>query len=84
MRMRKKKWVSPFLESETEYLLKDFKDIKTDKPIYIEIGMGMGDFITQSAYENKDIFYIGLVMLVLGFVGLSIEAVYIMLKKKNK
>ena len=60
MRMRKKKWVSPFLESETEYLLKDFKDIKTDKPIYIEIGMGMGDFITESALKNKDIFYIGL------------------------
>lgn len=60
MRMRKKKWVCPFLENEKEYLINKLSDIETDLPIYIEIGMGMGDFICQSAYENKDIFYVGL------------------------
>lgn len=60
MRMRKKKWVSPFLENETNYLINDLKDLKTDLPIYIEIGMGMGDFIIQSAINNPNIFYIGL------------------------
>lgn len=60
MRMRKKKWVSPFLENETNYTIESLKDFHTDKPIYIEIGMGMGDFICESAKLNNDIFYIGL------------------------
>lgn len=60
MRMRKKKWVEPFLENEKEYLIKDLHNLDTNKPVYIEIGMGMGDFITESAFLNQDIFYIGL------------------------
>lgn len=60
MRMRKKKWVSPFLDNETEYTINDLKNFITDKPLYIEIGMGMGDFICESAKMNPDIFYIGL------------------------
>ena len=62
MRMRKKKWVQPFLENEKEYLLDDLKRLETSDPVYIEIGMGMGDFICQSAKENPDIFYVGLEM----------------------
>ena len=58
--MRKKKWVSPFLEEEKQYLIEKADDLKIDKPIYVEIGMGMGDFITESAKNNHDIFYIGL------------------------
>lgn len=58
--MRKKKWVSPFLEEEKQYLIEKANDLKIDKPIYVEIGMGMGDFITESAKNNHDIFYIGL------------------------
>lgn len=58
--MRKKKWVSPFLDNETEYTINDLKNFITDKPLYIEIGMGMGDFICESAKMNPDIFYIGL------------------------
>lgn len=58
--MRKKKWVEPFLENENEYLITDPKLIHTDLKIYLEIGMGMGDFITQSAKNNPDIFYLGL------------------------
>ena len=60
MRMRKKKWVPEFLAQEEEYLLKDMKNQKCDLPLYVEIGMGMGDFITQSAKMNPSIFYIGL------------------------
>ena len=43
-------------------------------------------FYTCIAYFKREmnIFYIGLAMLALGFVGLSIEAVYIMLKNKKK
>lgn len=58
--MRKKKWVDPFLENENKYLITDGTSVITDKPIYLEIGMGMGDFIVQSATKNPDIFYIGL------------------------
>ena len=58
--MRKKKWVPEFLAQEEEYLLKDMKNQKCDLPLYVEIGMGMGDFITQSAKMNPSIFYIGL------------------------
>ena len=58
--MRKKKWVSPFLENEKEYLISDLHDLHTDLPVYLEIGMGMGDFITESAVLHPEIFYIGL------------------------
>lgn len=58
MRMRKKKWVKPFLEEENEYLIDKFEGL--DKVTYLEIGMGMGDFIVESAFNNPDIFYIGL------------------------
>ncbi len=60
MRMRKKKWVPSFLEQEKEYLIDDLKGYKEERPVYIEIGMGMGDFITQSAAMHTDIFYVGL------------------------
>ena len=60
MRMRKKKWVKPFLEEENNYLIKDYTTIKNHEKIYLEIGMGMGDFICASAFNNPDIFYIGL------------------------
>lgn len=59
MRMRKKKWVKPFLDEDKEYLLNDFKSFRVTKPVYLEIGMGMGDFICDSAQRNNDIFYIG-------------------------
>lgn len=60
MRMRKKKWVRPFLDNEKEYLTEniDLDNIYND--IYLEIGMGMGDFIVESSKNNPDIFYIGL------------------------
>ena len=58
--MRKKKWVPSFLEQEKEYLVSDMKGYDKEKPLYIEIGMGMGDFITQSAKQHPEIFYVGL------------------------
>ena len=58
--MRKKKWVTPFLENEKNYLVEDLLHIESEKPVYIEIGMGMGDFITHSAALHPDVLYIGL------------------------
>ena len=58
--MRKKKWVPAYLEQEEVYLIKDLKSFHSDKPVYVEIGMGMGDFITESAALHPEIFYVGL------------------------
>lgn len=60
MRLRKRKWVDPFLLNEKDILIDSFKEIYTDKPLYLEIGMGMGDWIVQSCILNPDILYLGL------------------------
>ncbi len=62
MRMRRKKWVMPYLENENIILLKDkkqFQFFNDFKIKYLEIGCGLGDFITESAKQNPDILYIG-------------------------
>jgi len=60
MRMRKKKWVLPFLENEKKYLISDLRSLPEGRPVYLEIGMGMGDFITQSAALHPENFYVGI------------------------
>ena len=60
MRMRKRKWVGPYLEKRKDYLNQDINLNEINKDIYLEIGSGMGDFIINSAINNPDIFYIGL------------------------
>lgn len=63
MRMRKRKWVAPFMESENHYLLKDKKDtskfIGLDN-LYLEVGSGLGAFITSLAEANPDKIYIAM------------------------
>lgn len=61
MRMRKKKWVDPYLLNEDKYLIKDKVDselLKKFKKVYLEIGSGLGDFILANAKDNPDNFYI--------------------------
>lgn len=65
MRIRKKKWVRPFLDNENRYLLKE--SLKGEylkkypfKRLVLEIGMGMGDFLTTTAGLDTDTLYIGL------------------------
>lgn len=55
--MRKRKWIDPFLNEEKTYSLESALDYKD---IYLEIGMGMGDFIIESCLKNPDRLYIGL------------------------
>ncbi len=59
MRMRKKKWVDAFLESEDHYLIRNREELQFKKTNILEIGMGMGDFITQSAKANPDTQFFG-------------------------
>lgn len=65
MRIRKKKWVRPFLDNENRYLLKE--SLKGEylkkypfKRLVLEIGMGMGDFLTTTAGLDTNTLYIGL------------------------
>lgn len=66
MRMRRRKWVTPFLSEKHDILYKDNFPIgqwiqKSEyKAIYLEIGMGMGDFLLETAPHFKDILFIGL------------------------
>ena len=68
MRLRKKKWAKPLLESQTGYVITDFSAVKgnwrevfgNDNPIYLEIGMGKGDFIVGLATRNPSINYVGI------------------------
>lgn len=63
--MRKRKWVAAYLAKEDRYLVREenyrerWLETFKKKELYLEIGMGMGDFITQSAALNPDILYVG-------------------------
>ena len=65
MRMRKRKWVDAYIENESKYIVRDQADKgnwlknKNKEKLYLEIGMGMGDFITESARRNPNIMYVG-------------------------
>lgn len=65
MRLRKKAWAKPLLEENTFYV-KDASQkgkwehcFENTNPIYLEIGMGKGDFITQMASKNLSVNFIG-------------------------
>ncbi len=60
MRMRKKKWVPQFLEQEGTYLVRSIEEIPFEQTVYLEVGMGMGDFLVESALRHPEIFYLGL------------------------
>ena len=67
MRMRNKPWAIDYLESNNHIVdinntyskrIKDF--FSADLPIHIEVGTGMGTFITTLAQNNPDINYVGI------------------------
>ena len=57
MRLRKRKWVDPLINSDKDFIIKNTFDYDN---FILEIGMGMGDFIIESATLNPDLMYIGL------------------------
>lgn len=67
MRLRNVK-NADILIKKSEYLVKDYEKNKgkwksvfsNNNPIYVEIGMGKGDFIISEALRNKNINYIGI------------------------
>lgn len=57
MRLRKRKWVDPLINSDKKYIISN--SFSYDNFV-LEIGMGMGDFIINSAINNPKTQYIGL------------------------
>ena len=57
MRLRKRKWVDPLINSDTKYII---NNTLLYDDFVLEIGMGMGDFIIESAINNPKVQYIGL------------------------
>ncbi|MCU7558315.1 tRNA (guanosine(46)-N7)-methyltransferase TrmB [Macrococcus capreoli] len=67
MRMRNKPWAEDYLLAHKDIVSIDLsqKDnitswFETEQPIHIEVGSGMGRFITEMAKANPDINYIGI------------------------
>ena len=57
MRLRKRKWVDPLINSDKDFIINNSFDYDN---FILEIGMGMGDFIIESALLNPNVMYIGL------------------------
>lgn len=67
MRLRKKAWARPELESSKFFLTdpetrkgKWHDEFKNDNPIYLELGCGKGNFVSVKGAENKDINYVAI------------------------
>ncbi|MBV4446661.1 MAG: tRNA (guanosine(46)-N7)-methyltransferase TrmB [Clostridium tyrobutyricum] len=67
MRLRKKWWARPEMESSRltvvkpqEYKGKWREEFKNSQDIYLELGCGRGRFLCDNASNNKDINYIGI------------------------
>lgn len=67
MRLRKVKNAQNIID-ESQYIIKkpeiykgNYKNVfENDNPIYIEVGMGKGDFIIENALKNSEINFIGI------------------------
>ena len=91
MRIRFKPWARPELEASNFYRdnpeelknkwINEFKNF--NNPIYLELGCGKGQFISQLAVQNPDINYIAidLVDAMLGLAKRNVEQVY---QEQNK
>lgn len=67
MRMRNKPWAMDLLSSsedivdvESKYAGKIDEFFGTEQPIHIEVGTGMGTFITELARRNPEVNYVGI------------------------
>lgn len=68
MRLRNNPKANEILENHKEFVVLNTKDYKgkwhqlfaNDHPIFIEIGMGKGDFIIENAKRYPDINFIGI------------------------
>lgn len=68
MRLRNKPWANDFIKEHPQYVLQNASELKgkwhtifdNDNPIHIEIGMGKGQFVVESARKNPEINFVGI------------------------
>ncbi|PKK92958.1 MAG: tRNA (guanosine(46)-N7)-methyltransferase TrmB, partial [Tenericutes bacterium HGW-Tenericutes-6] len=77
MRQKKIKYATrELMEAYDVITLPKMLDLNDDRPVFIEIGSGKGQFITSLARDNKAHLYIALEM--------NINVCYRILEKKNE
>lgn len=62
MRVRKRKWVTPFLQEETHHLIRNYEqlqDIIAGKSAIIEVGCGHGEFLCVMGQKYPEQVFIG-------------------------
>lgn len=62
MRVRKRKWVAPFLEQEDQFYIRSnahLQEVIAGRLAFIEIGSGHGEFLCQMGLQNPENVYIG-------------------------
>lgn len=80
MRLRKKQWARPEIEASSfvitnpaEYKGKWAREFNNPNPIYLELGCGMGKFISENAFNNPE----------MNFIGIDLKDEVIMRAKRN-
>ena len=59
MRTKYKPWAKPYIEEHTEVMFSQEQLLSFDKPYYLEIGSGKGQFLVDMAKKFNDKFFIG-------------------------
>lgn len=59
MRGRNKPWADEFIRQHQEYIFNKEIDFNNQKPLFLEIGMGKGDFIISSCKCYKNVNHLG-------------------------
>ena len=60
MRTKYKPWALPYIQEHTEVMLNEEQLLSFDKPYYLEIGAGKGQFLVDMAKKFPDKFFIGI------------------------
>ena len=60
MRTKYKPWALPYIQEHTEVMFNEEQLLSFNKPYYLEIGSGKGQFLVDMAKKYPDKFFIGL------------------------
>ena len=59
MRTKYKPWAKPYIEEHQEVMFNEEQLLSFDKPYYLEIGSGKGQFLVDMAKKYPDKFFVG-------------------------
>lgn len=59
MRTKYKPWAKPYIEEHTEVMFNEEQLLSFNKPYYLEIGSGKGQFLVDMAKKFNDKFFVG-------------------------